>query len=483
MRLLDRYLLRELLIPLGFCLGGFLVFWIAFDVFSRIDDFHEWQFTLLDVGEYYWLKLPELLNTALPVALLLAMLYALTAHSRHNELIAIRAAGLSLWRICLPYFAIGAALSLVLLAINERLLVDAPQRLERMTERRRRPDNIGQDLWRARVSFRNPSAQRYWNLGAFHLETGELQQPRVSMALPEGSYRQITADTVQWTNSYWRLTNGIERLFRDAEDPFPAQKSKTIFSAEEMGGVPSELAQWTGTPVMESNVVVALTNVSHREVATGKSWEFGTLGLTNGWLETLRFRAPLGDGARRLIIAESGHWTNGQWRFFNAREFLYRSATDADALDVFYPDLDLPEFDETPRLIQSEIRVSDLLTRTKAMRQPDLPVRDVWDYLRLHPSLPRRDRALLETQLHARIAAPWTCLVVSVIAIPFGAPAGRRNIFYGVAGSLGLGFLYFVVQRLGFALGQSDLVPGWLGAWLPNVSFGLVGIWLTARVR
>jgi lipopolysaccharide export LptBFGC system permease protein LptF len=34
MRLLDRYLLRELLIPLGYCFGGFLVFWLAFDLFS-----------------------------------------------------------------------------------------------------------------------------------------------------------------------------------------------------------------------------------------------------------------------------------------------------------------------------------------------------------------------------------------------------------------------------------------------------------------
>ena len=32
MRLLDRYLLRELLVPFGYCLGGFLIFWTAFDI-------------------------------------------------------------------------------------------------------------------------------------------------------------------------------------------------------------------------------------------------------------------------------------------------------------------------------------------------------------------------------------------------------------------------------------------------------------------
>jgi len=35
-RLLDRYLLRELLVPLGYCLSGFLIFWLAFDLFSEM---------------------------------------------------------------------------------------------------------------------------------------------------------------------------------------------------------------------------------------------------------------------------------------------------------------------------------------------------------------------------------------------------------------------------------------------------------------
>ena len=37
MRLLDRYLLRELFAPLFYCLVGFQIFWTAFDLFSRMD--------------------------------------------------------------------------------------------------------------------------------------------------------------------------------------------------------------------------------------------------------------------------------------------------------------------------------------------------------------------------------------------------------------------------------------------------------------
>jgi lipopolysaccharide export LptBFGC system permease protein LptF len=38
MRLLDRYLFRELLVPLAYCLGGFLIFWNAYDLFTELQE-------------------------------------------------------------------------------------------------------------------------------------------------------------------------------------------------------------------------------------------------------------------------------------------------------------------------------------------------------------------------------------------------------------------------------------------------------------
>ena len=81
MRLLDRYLLRELLTPLAYCLGGFVVFWISFNLFSRLDDLQEAKLHLLDVIVLCMARTPECLVTILPVALLLALLYTLTHHS------------------------------------------------------------------------------------------------------------------------------------------------------------------------------------------------------------------------------------------------------------------------------------------------------------------------------------------------------------------------------------------------------------------
>ena len=92
MRLLDRYLLRELLVPLGYCLSGFLIFWLAFDLFSEMGQLQDQKLRGGDILQYYLARVPEFIVVVIPIALLLALLYTLTNHARHHELTAIRAA-------------------------------------------------------------------------------------------------------------------------------------------------------------------------------------------------------------------------------------------------------------------------------------------------------------------------------------------------------------------------------------------------------
>src|SRR5258708_3013483 len=119
MRLLDRYLLRELLEPLAYCLGGFLIFWISFDLFTTLAKIQEKHLTIPEAAEYYVIKTPELLVLVLPISLLLALLYTLTHLAKSHELTAIRAAGWSLWRLSVPFFLVGFACSGIVFALNE----------------------------------------------------------------------------------------------------------------------------------------------------------------------------------------------------------------------------------------------------------------------------------------------------------------------------------------------------------------------------
>ena len=188
------------------------------------------------------------------------------------------------------------------------------------------------------------------------------------------------------------------------------------------------------------------------------------------------------DGSIMQLHADLAVWTNRVWTFFNVSEYS-QAGEQAPLVPALQTNkLAMPGFDETPALINSEIKVSGFL-RLNAVRQANIPLKDILGYLRLHPNPPRSISEKLLTELNGRLAAPWTCLVVVFIAIPFGAMPGRRNFFFGVAGVIAISFIYFVIQRVSLTLGSTGDLPGWLAAWLPNFIFGATGLFLMARVR
>lgn len=375
MRLLDRYLLRELLVPLGYCLCGFLLFWISSDLFVNLGEFQKKGMLARDILEYYLVILPEFLVLVLPIGLLLAMLYALTNHARHQEITAIRAAGVSLWRLSLPYLVVGFLASLALFAANEFWVPSSDARAKEIFKRHqpRDPNAPGRDEYR-NLGFDNTRDGRKWVIAVYNIRTGEMIDPKVYPILPDRS----------------------------------------------------------------------------------KLWEL---------------RA---DRARRI---------NGVWTFYNVQVFKEAADTNAPPVPTLRTNvLAVPEFSETPEEINSEIMISESKS-LRAAKKADVPIKDLVNYLRLHPSLSSPDRAWLYTKLEGRLAAPWTCLVVVLIAIPFGAAGGRRNVFVGVASSIIICFVYFVLLQIGLAFGTSGRLPPWLAAWFPNLSFSLAGLLMTARVR
>ena len=373
MRLLDRYLLRELIVPLSYCLSGFLIFWLAFDLLAELGVYRERGMGAVEIARIYWYKSPELLVTILPIALLLAMLYALTNHGRHQELTAMRAAGIGLWRICAPYLATGLLLTFALFALNELWVPRSAERVNLLlSEPSATRTSGGQSRWYPNLTFRNSKDGRIWHIEEFNLDTFEMRNPHVSWQTPEGT--------------------------------------------------------------------------------------------------------------RRSLIAGSAQRTDGTWVFHDVQEFIFLADRDFDPASTSSKVLRVPEFSESPEQIRSEIKIQGI-SRSKSASQPQLSIEEIADYLRLHPILSARSHALLYTQLHARLAWPWTCLVVILIAIPFGAASGRRNLFVGVASSISICFVFFILLRFGLALGTGGQLPPAVAAWLPNVLLGTTGIWLTSRVR
>lgn len=214
MRLLDRYQLREFLTTFGYCLAGILVFWLSFELLGGMNELRRRDLGFADVALYLGHRLPLYLLLQVPVALLLSLLYVLTRHARHNELVAMRAAGLGIWRISRVYLASGVVLGAGLFALNEYVVPDAAARADAVLERVSAPSGdttAGDRRWRDNLNFRDPVSGRIWSVRRFNVETAEVVGAHIQWPAEDGGREELVAARGAYSGGEW-VFEGVTRF-------------------------------------------------------------------------------------------------------------------------------------------------------------------------------------------------------------------------------------------------------------------------------
>jgi len=138
--LLFGHVLREFMVPLVCCLLGFTALFLFNSVFDDIPDFLRRPATAAggpswEVPLYFVLTQPANLLNVLPMSVLLAGSFLISLMGKHHELVAVRAAGISLTRMALPIWLVASALCGVSFVIGEWVVPDCTARAQDIRER------------------------------------------------------------------------------------------------------------------------------------------------------------------------------------------------------------------------------------------------------------------------------------------------------------------------------------------------------------
>ena len=96
-------------------------------------------------------------------------------------------------------------------------------------------------------------------------------------------------------------------------------------------------------------------------------------------------------------------------------------------------------------------------------------------------SLPRSVILPLQYEYHARQALPFACLIVALISAPLTIRFGRGGALVGILVSFGVIFFYYDTMMIMQKVVGSGAVWPWLAAWIPNILFGALGVYLVAH--
>ncbi len=97
MSLLSKYLTREILKNFVFVLFAVVIIFIAVDFIEKIDDFMDAGLSTTRVIQFFEYKTPFIVAQITPVGILLAVLIVLGVMNKNNEIVALRAGGVSVY--------------------------------------------------------------------------------------------------------------------------------------------------------------------------------------------------------------------------------------------------------------------------------------------------------------------------------------------------------------------------------------------------
>lgn len=427
---LYRYILRAHIGPFIFSLSTLMFLFLLQFLMKFIDQLVGKGLSAWVIMELIGLSLSWMLVLAIPMSVLVAILMAFGDLSSKNEITAMKASGVSIYRMMLPVFVAGALVGLGLVWFNNHVLPETNHRLKalQIDIRRKRPtltlvdgvfsqDIQGYSILVKKASPRTNSLQGvtiydYTNPTVNVLVTAErgvisfsTDYRKLIMDLEDGEIHQL--DLVNRT-SYRRIRFASHRIAMDVEGfDFERSAASAFTRGDRELGAPAMLV------IVDSlkRAYDALTAETRAIMARETAQQLGSLPEEPG---TPPPSSPADSTANALARA----------RF-------------------------------------TGVQLSTFFFRIEAVKK-------------------QIDQYLVE--IHKKYSIPTACIVFVLVGVPLGIMARRGG--FGTAATLSLGFfvLYWACLIGGEKLADRDILSPFLGMWAANIVIGLVGIYLTFRI-
>jgi lipopolysaccharide export system permease protein len=218
MKIIDRYLVTEYLRNLMFITASFLCLFLIIDFFEKIRMFLSNHATVAQMGSYFLFRMPMIISQVLPAAVLVASLVTCGTLSKHSEITAMKANGISLYRIAFPILVIAAVTSATIFLLGEWVTPYTNDRAEhiRLIEVQKQPSmgSFKQDqIW-----YRGQKG--IYNFRFFDVRTNTLQGITIHyLDRQMNLVMRLDAEKGEWQGGRWLFHNVLIARFESGRFP------------------------------------------------------------------------------------------------------------------------------------------------------------------------------------------------------------------------------------------------------------------------
>jgi LPS export ABC transporter permease LptG/LPS export ABC transporter permease LptF len=214
--ILDDYVLRSFIGYLVLILASFLVLVMIFEFFELLSDIVKNKIALVTVGQYLMNVVPSVVDIVTPLSVLLAVLVTFGLMQKSNEITAMKATGISIYRASVPILVVALLLAGGVFLLEQYYLPYANKQVETLRNiiKRKpaqtylRPDRkwiFGQNNTIYYYEFYDADRDQFGSISSFEFDPHTFQITK-----------RIYAARAHWEEGLqkWVFENGWVRAFR-----------------------------------------------------------------------------------------------------------------------------------------------------------------------------------------------------------------------------------------------------------------------------
>jgi lipopolysaccharide export system permease protein len=481
-RLLHRYLLRQLVAPFFFALAALTGFMLISQVAKKFGALVGKGLPWSVITEVFVLSLPFIIAMTLPMAVLLAVLFTFSHLAADNEITAMRANGISVYQILAPVLVWGVFMAAFNLAFVDQVLPRSNARLRSLLiDIGRKKAAFG---LREQVINEVPPSKYFIRASRIDAATGRLKGVTIYDVGGDASRRIIYADSGSMayaegqTDLSLRLYDGSIHQYRPAE---PTRFQLTYFSVNDIRvkNVYDELRRNTSESIrgdreMSTCEMLAIVREAKEEQVEARR-ERRELVVHD--LRALLALPPLPPEPSQKPDSTGGGYCN--W-LKSVQELILPGTVKAQTpAQVRPPPGGNSRAVGPPPQVQSP-QASVQLGRAKlpVARRGTVPL-SRWTEVasaadRVREADRRADRFAVE--VHKKWAISMACITFVIIGVVLALRFPRGGIGLVIGG----GTLIFAIHYIGLTAGESladrGHVAPWFAMWAPNIALTVLGL-------
>lgn len=428
--LLSKYILRAHAGPFVFSLVTLMFIFLLQFIMKFIDQLVGKGLSAWVIIELIALSLSWMLVLAVPMSVLVATLMAFGDLSSRNEITAMKAGGVSIYRMMLPVLLAGIVIGAIMIWFNNQVLPESNYRLKGLTT--------------------------------------DIRRKKPTIALVNGVFSQDIPGYSLLVKKVSKTTNDLEGVtIYDYSDPttnvvITAERGIISFSPDYRKILMYlERGEIHELNLQEMNSYRKIRFAKHRITMNVEDFDFERSQAS----AFSRGDREMGAGAMRAIV--------------DSMERVRRS---------FQEDLASLASSEMTSIADGRWNGAAAATRIPGLGEPptalirarNLSTNVTTTFFRIDALERQSDQYWVE--IHKKYSIPAACVVFVLIGLPLGVMARRGG--FGIAATLSLGFfvLYWACLIGGEKLADRAILSPFWGMWVANMLIGMLGIYLTYRV-